>query len=175
MACNSLSQSYQRGCDNNLASGVRSFALRNWERGTTYEQYENGVISGATDYSGGTTVVDSFYSIEQRTGVAEYRENLTVNAQYGSRTFVPEIVITFLGQSQAVRNIANDIAQGIFDALVELESGEWILLEKMEATAGIADPGVGADDPTIIQVTLAGRARQYADTVTTGTALSFIA
>ena len=175
MACNSLTQAYTRGCENNLASGVRGFALRNWERGTTYLQDANGVVTGATDYSGGSTVNDSFYSIEQRTGVAEYRENLTVNAQYGSRTFVPEIVITFLGQSQSVRNIANDIAQGIFDALVELESGEWILLEKMEASSGLADPGVSADDPTIIQVTLTGRARQYADTVNASTVTTFVA
>ena len=153
--CGQITTGYTRSCEAYLASGIKSFRVANYDQSTTWNTNALGIITGSSLTS------ETFYVVEQRTGVAEFSEEFAFNAQFGSKSVLPSITITLLGQNQANRNFANDLLAGVYTVAVELESGEFILLDKLEASASAANPGVAADDPNIIQITLSGRGREY--------------
>lgn len=163
ISCGTIVTGYTRSCEAYLASGIKEIRIANYDSAITWNANSDGKITGATS-GGNALTADTFYKIEQRSGVAEMTEEFSFNAQYGSKSVTPSVTITLLGQNQANRNFSNDLLAGIFTVAVELESGEFIFLgyEKgLEASASSANPGVAADDPNIIQVTLSGRGKEY--------------
>lgn len=163
ISCGSISTGYTRSCEAYLAAGIKEIRIANYDPDIVWNADSTGKITGATENSIALTA-DTFYRIEQRAGVAELTEEFSFNAQYGTKSVTPNITITLLGNNQANRNFANDLLAGNFTVAVELESGEFLLYgyEKgVESSASSANPGVAADDPNIIQITLSGRGREY--------------
>lgn len=159
--CGLITSGYTRQCEN-ISAGIVSFRIGNFSASTTWSAATDGSI-----VAGGTNP-PSLYLIEQRQGVAAYVEDGVYNAQFGSKSILPKITLTLIGQSQANRNLINELNAGIYVVVVELEEGRYILLGRtkgLEASAANVNPGIAAGDPDIITIELTGRAAEIAPTI----------
>lgn len=159
--CGLITSGYTRQCEN-ISAGIVSFRIANYSAVTTWSAATDGSI-----VSGGANP-PNFYLIEQRQGVAAYVEDGVYNAQYGNKSMIPKVTITLIGQSQANRNLLNELNAGIYVVIVELEEGRYVLLGRtkgLEASAASINPGIAAGDPDIMTIELSGRAAEAAPTI----------
>jgi len=130
-----LTAGYTLGCRDNLG-GIQTFYVGNFSAATTFTTGVDNIITGGT-------IVPTFYTIEQRNEVGDYREEGAHSVENGTNFWTQTAMMTLYKNQASIRDLLLVLAQTRLQVLVKDQNGKIFMIGEQNG-ADLTASSIGA-------------------------------
>src|SRR3972149_2893596 len=131
-----LSAGYTLGCKDNLG-GIQKFYVGNFSAGKNFTTGVDNIITGGT-------IVPTFYTIEQRNEVGEFKEEGAHSVENGTNFWTQTAAMTLYKNQASIRDLLFVLAQTQLQVIVLDQNGKYFMIgEQNGADLTASSTGAG--------------------------------